>query len=175
MALPGLKKKHFDLNDLCCCSTYLSGPSYSRKAMRIRRAEDGDLVPAKELLRDSGLPSDHLDRHIQNLFIVEDNDGRVAGCACLCIGQPTELRSVCIRSDLRGKGCGGQLVGVVLTEAKEMGIATVYLRTEATGVFERFGFSELPKDHLRKWRYCSECPRLGTKECRHIPMIWNLP
>jgi len=141
--------------------------------MLIRRAKDGDLAPAKELLRDSGLPSDHLDRHIQNLFIVEDDDGRVGGCACLCIGQLTELRSVCIRSGLRRKGWGRQLVGLVLSEAKRMGMATVYLRTEATGIFQSFGFSELPKHHLMKWRYCSECPRLGTKECRHIPMVWN--
>ncbi len=144
------------------------------RAMLVRRANHEDLTPAKELLQDSGLPSDHLDRDIQNLFIVEDNDGRVGGCACLCIGQPTELRSVCIRPDLRGKGWGRQLVGVVLTEAKETGIAKVYLRTEATGIFERFGFSELPKHHLMKWRYCSKCPRLGTKECRHVPMVWKV-
>ena len=142
--------------------------------MLIRRAKDGDLAPVKELLRNSGLPSDHLDRHIRNLFVVEDNDGRVGGCAYLCLGHPMELRSVCIRPDLRGKGWGRQLVRVVLTEAKEMGVATVYLRTEATVIFERFGFSELPKNHLTKWRHCSECPRLGTNECRHVPMVWNV-
>jgi len=126
----------------------------------------------KELLRENGLPSDHLDKNNENLFLVEDDDGRVGGCACLCIGQLTELRSVCIRADLRGMGCGRRLVGAVLAESRRKGELEVYLRTEATGIFKRFGFRELPRNHLVKWRYCSQCTRRGTEKCRHVPMIW---
>ena len=141
--------------------------------MLIRRAGDGDLAMVKELLQENRLPSDHLGRNIGNLFIVEDDDGRVGGCACLCIGQLTELRSVCIRSDLRGTGWGRRLVGAVLAEARKRGQLKVYLRTESTGIFERFGFRELPRSCLKNWRYCSECLRRGTEKCRHVPMIWT--
>ena len=138
----------------------------------IRRAKREDLQCTQALLRDNRLPSDHLEREIENLFVLEDDNGEVAGCACLCLGQLVELRSVCIRSDLRGRGWGRQLVEAVLREAIDRNIAQLYLRTGATGFFASLGFRELPKGDLaRLWKGCSECPRLGTAECRHVPMV----
>jgi amino-acid N-acetyltransferase len=140
----------------------------------VRRARKGDLESVKSLLAENRLPSVHLEKQIDGLYVVEDEDGVISGCACLCPGQPMELRSVCIRPEVRGKGWGRRLVEAVLEEASDRGIITLYLRTGATGFFARLGFRELPKEDLgRIWDGCLECPRLGTDDCRHVPMIYE--
>jgi len=134
----------------------------------------GDLESVKRLLGENRLPSDHLEKQIDGLFVLEDDDGAIAGSACLCPGQPVELRSVCIRPEARGMGWGRQLVETVLGEAIDMEIAALYLRTGASGFFARLGFRELPMEELGEiWDGCSECPRLGTDECRHVPMVYE--
>jgi N-acetylglutamate synthase-like GNAT family acetyltransferase len=147
-----------------------------RDALLVRRARRNDLECVKRLLGENKLPSDHLVREIDGLYVVEDEDGSISGSACLCQGQPAELRSVCIRSEVRGKGWGRRLVETVLEEAIDRGIITLYLRTGAVDFFARLGFRELPREDLgRIWDGCSNCPRLGTDECRHVPMILEFP
>ena len=144
--------------------------------MLIRRARKADLESVKRLLAENRLPSDHLEGKVDGLYVVEDEDGVISGSACLCPGQPMELRSVCIKHDVRERGWGRRLVEAVLEEATEKGFTTLYLRTGATGFFARLGFRELPKEDLgRIWEGCSGCPRLGTDECRHVPMIYEFP
>jgi amino-acid N-acetyltransferase len=71
-------------------------------------------------------------------------------------------------------GWGRRLVETVLGEATDRGISTLYLRTCANGFFARLGFRDLPKEDLgRIWEGCSNCPRLGTDECRQVPMIFE--
>ncbi len=43
----------------------------------------------------------------------------------------------------RGKGCAGELIAFACAEAKKMSAREVYVSTDATGLYERYGFEYL--------------------------------
>ncbi len=112
-------------------------------SLEIRRANAGDWPAIARLLLETQLPEagarDHLHR-----FLIALRDNRTIGCIGLEVySKIALLRSVAVVSDESGKGIGKSLVAAQLDQAKQCGVATIYLlTTTAAAYFEALGFSE---------------------------------
>jgi len=79
------------------------------------------------------------------------SDGELAGCVCLrpADGRAGEMKRLYVRPEFRGRGLGGRLVRLILSEAASAGYARVVLDTlpsmgEAQALYERVGFRDVP-------------------------------
>src|SRR5262249_8654824 len=90
----------------------------------------------------SGLPYDGVEDHVST-FLVAESEGALVATAGLEMGEGSALmRSVAVRSPMRGSGLGIEIVRQVLRLAQASGAHTVYLlTTTAGGFFPRFGFT----------------------------------
>lgn len=109
-------------------------------------------------------------------FFVYRRDGRILGCAALHITWQGlgEVRSLAVLEEAQGRGVGRALVESALEEARQLGMARVFVLTYVPGFFGKFGFRPYPKDKLphKVWAYCLNCPRFP--ECDEIAMMKEL-
>jgi amino-acid N-acetyltransferase len=110
-------------------------------------AKEDDWTRIAQLLRDSDLPLDEAEMHIDG-FLLAYNGQTLAGCAALeRYGDSALLRSVATDTRFRGRGLGQALVRRILDIARSEGIKTVILlTTTADKFFPRFGFSVIPRE-----------------------------
>ena len=110
--------------------------------------------------------------HTRDFTLLRDRNGTVAGCCALAIvwEDLAEVRSLFVRGDLRGQGCGSLLAEACLEDAKTMGIRRVFTLTFRTEFFSRLGFAEVGKDVLPQkiWADCIHCPKFP--DCDEIAM-----
>lgn len=85
-----------------------------------------------------------------------------------------EVRALAIAERFVKTGVGRRLVGVLLEEAKEIGIPTVFALTYQPGFFQKCGFSVISKDQLpqKVWKECINCPKFP--DCDEIAVIIHL-
>jgi amino-acid N-acetyltransferase len=109
---------------------------------RIRPATQADLSEIRRFLADNGLPTDGIERFVENFVIALDGNGSWIGTAGLELyGKSGLLRSVAVNRQFRGLGHGRTLVDAVLGYARAKGVETVYLFTEtAEAYFKGLGF-----------------------------------
>lgn len=99
----------------------------------------------------------------RNFFIAVDERGFWSGIAGYeFYNQSALLRSLAVRRDMRGQGCGRALVEAVLGDARNRGVSAVYLLTEtAEGYFKRLGFESISRGRIpqevKKSAEFSEC------------------
>lgn len=72
-----------------------------------------------------------------------------------------EIRSLVVQEGARGRGLGRRLVTHLLDEARGEGLSRVFVLTRAPRLFERLGFSPVPRETLPEKVYldCSLCAR----------------
>jgi len=72
-----------------------------------------------------------------------------------------EIRSLVVADGHRGRGLGRRLVGHLLEEAAGTGVRRVFVLTRSPGLFERLGFTAVPRETLPEKVYadCSRCQR----------------
>jgi len=113
--------------------------------------------------------------NLRDFFLFEE-DGLVVGVCALhiCWEDLAEIRSLAVAEDVRGKGVGKKLVEACLHEAKELGIAKVFLLTYIPEYFRRFGFEVVEKATLphKIWRDCLRCVKFPN--CDEIAMALEL-
>jgi len=113
--------------------------------------------------------------NVRDFFVVRQGE-QVIGCAALHISWAdlVEVKSVAVAEDSRQQGIGTRLVEACLTEAKELGIYTVFCLTYRPGFFERFGFSQVDKMELPRkiWTECYVCPKFP--DCDEIALIYHM-
>jgi amino-acid N-acetyltransferase len=112
-------------------------------------------------------------QNIRTFTIVESEADEFVGCAALHVYGPhlAELRSIVVRSAIRGEGAGGLLVKSLLAEAKESGISCVCLFTRIPTFFEHFRFRITKHGSLRDklLKDCQHCARRHA--CDETPMV----
>jgi amino-acid N-acetyltransferase len=112
-------------------------------------------------------------KNIRTFTVVESDDDEFLGCAALHVYGPhlAEIRSIVVRSAIRGKGAGGLLVESLLAEAEENGIGCVCLFTRIPTFFEHFRFRITEHDSLREkvMKDCQNCARRHA--CDETPMV----
>lgn len=172
-----------DLLDASHLPTYvardISGLLEDLPAGRFHRATAGDAGAVSSLLLEAGLRGDGVEERIHDTIVSGEGTpgGEVTATACLQVeGRRFGiLRSVAVRTSLRGKGFGMLAVAAAVREARGQGVRHVSLFTEtAQAFFERLGFrkidrSELPEPIRRSAHATEECAETGTAMVRDIP------
>lgn len=129
----------------------------------LERAKPEDLQKLESFLVEISLPTVGLRDCCQNFFIAMDERGLWSGIAGYELyNRSALLRSVAVRTDMRGQGCGQTLVEAVLEDMRKRGVRNVYLLTEtAESYFKRLGFESITRDRLpqevKKSAEFSEC------------------
>ena len=113
--------------------------------------------------------------NIRDYFVVREGE-RVIACVALRVSWSdlAEVKSLAVAEDNQKEGIGAQLVEACLSEAKELGIPTVFCLTYKPGFFEKFGFSQVDKVELPRkvWTECYRCPKFP--DCDEVALIYNL-
>ncbi len=113
--------------------------------------------------------------NIRDYFVVRQGE-RMIACAALHVNWSdlAEIKSLAVAEDNQKQGIGAQLVEVCLSEAKELGIPTVFCLTYKPTCFEKFGFSQRDKMELPRkvWTECYRCPKFPN--CDEVAVICHL-
>jgi amino-acid N-acetyltransferase len=79
---------------------------------------------------------------VQEFWVAEQEDGRVVGCGALHVmwEDLAEVRTVAVDPARRGMKIGHRIVAELLANARELGVARVFVLTFQTAFFGSFGF-----------------------------------
>lgn len=85
-----------------------------------------------------------------------------------------EVRSLVVSSRYHSLGIGSRLLSLLLTEARQRRITTLFALTRKVSFFERYGFvvSERELFPEKIWHDCHQCPLINA--CDETAMVWNL-
>ncbi len=148
----------------------------------VEKARISDATQMHELInyfadKDEMLPRplSEIYENIRDYFVVRQGE-RIIACAALHVmwSDLAEIKSVAVAEGSQGQGIGDQLVEACLTEAKELGMPTVFCLTYKPAFFERLGFSQLDKMELPRkvWGECYRCPKFP--DCDEVALIYHL-
>lgn len=108
-------------------------------------------------------------QNIDRFLVAELSNGDLGGVISYAfypeIGEPTkscvEIKSVCVRKDLRKFGLGRELVSAQIERLKKYRPAQIVVLTFAPGFFEKLGFNKVPKETLMHKLYigCINCTK----------------
>lgn len=85
------------------------------------------------------------------------------------------LRSLAVRSDCRGRGCGAALVSQAELHAKSQGASEIYLlTTTAERFFERLGYTRVPREAAplaiqQTQEFSALCPSSSAFMVKQLP------
>ena len=89
--------------------------------------------------------------------LIETTDGRLLGTAALypVDEQTLELRKMYFDPELRGRGWGSLMLRRLIDRSRELGFKRIYLETasvltEATRLYEKFGFERTSETHAAR-------------------------
>jgi N-acetylglutamate synthase-like GNAT family acetyltransferase len=152
-----------------------SGEERTLPRIRIRPAVADDVVAARALLDEAGLPPDGLEDQFGEAYAVAEADGCIVGLAGIEIhGRSGLLRSAAVAPPWRGTGIGDALTRDRIAWARAMGLEGIYLLTTTAGAyFPRFGFSPAVRDDappaIRASReFADACPE--TAVCMYLAL-----
>jgi amino-acid N-acetyltransferase len=130
--------------------------------LTVRDARRADWPRGVTLLRAAELPLAGIPDDLAG-FIVAEEGGEVIGLAGLELYGPVGMvRSVVVRSDRRGVGCGEALMHATLERAARQRLETlVLLTTTAADWFERWGFGQTSWSELPEEVRCSPLVQSG--------------
>jgi amino-acid N-acetyltransferase len=119
----------------------------------VRRARTAD-VPGIRALIDANVSSGRLlgkatvtlYEDVPEFWVAErEPDGLIAGCGALHVlwEDLAEIRTIAVRADCQGHGLGHKLAGVLLDQAREVGVQRVFVLTFEVRFFASLGFTEI--------------------------------
>lgn len=146
--------------------------------MQIRKAKIKDTPRIVQLINHfakEGImlpkPLSKIYENIRDFSVVEEND-EVIGCGALHIywENLAEVRSLAIAPEHQRSGFGKMLVEILLTEARELDINTVFALSFKPAFFKKLGFEEVEKETLphKIWKDCMECPHFPN--CNEVAL-----
>jgi len=149
---------------------------------KVEKARIGDVTRMHELInyfagRGEMLarPLSEIYENIRDYFVVRQGE-QVIACAALHVmwSDLAEIKSLAVAEESQRQGIGDRLVRACLTEAKRLGIPTVFCLTYKPAFFERHGFSQLDKMELphKVWGECYRCPKFPN--CDEVALICHL-
>ncbi len=116
----------------------------------IRPAKPTDLRKIMSFLKENNLPTNGVEKCLNNFVVAEEKDGSWVGIAGLEVyDKGGLLRSVAVGKQYRGLGHGRKLVDAILRNAKAKGVQTVYLLTDsADAYFKGLGFEAVDRENI---------------------------
>jgi len=119
-------------------------------------------------------PLSEIYENIRDYYVVREGE-RVLACAALHVNWSdlAEIKSVAVAEASQRQGIGNQLIEACLSEAKGLGIATVFCLTYKPAFFEKFGFSQVDKMDLpqKVWNECYRCPKFPN--CDEVALTYQ--
>ncbi len=122
---------------------------------KIEKAKISDHAAIIILLKNTKLPPDGIEAHLENFLIIRHPEA-VAGSEFLVgtvgleiYGKSALLRSLAVHPDFQGKGLGTRLVNRITEAAKKKDIHRLFLLTDtAEDYFKKKGFAIVPRDQV---------------------------
>jgi amino-acid N-acetyltransferase len=113
-------------------------------------------------------------------FAVDEQNGRVLGCAALSIiwADLAEVRSLAVDESARGRGIGRSLVDWCVAEGRRLQIRRIMALTYEQIFFQKLDFIVVEKDTLplKVWSDCVRCPkREGCDEIAMMRVLTDIP
>ncbi|MGC4038492.1 MAG: arsenic resistance N-acetyltransferase ArsN2 [Chitinophagaceae bacterium] len=117
---------------------------------QIKQATISDRKGIVTLLQTEKLPVEDLPLTLDHFYIATDRMNAIIGAIGLeSHGRHGLLRSMVVARNFRNHGIAAELVGLLQTEAKIIGMDSVYLLTEtASDYFSRKGFNKISRDEV---------------------------
>jgi len=120
-------------------------------------------------------PLSEIYEHLRDFFVVREEQ-QVVACAALHImwEDLAEIRSLAVMEGNQEQGMGLLLVNACLTEARRLGIRTVFALTQQPAFFEKAGFRQADVMSLPRkvWGECFRCPKFP--QCDEIAVVIEL-
>jgi amino-acid N-acetyltransferase len=150
--------------------------------MIFRKPTFTDVIPMQELINanaDKGLmlprSRNAIYETLRDFTVAEDN-GKLVGAGALHIiwDEMAEVRALAVSPDTQKTGIGKKIVGILVEEAKVLGVKQVFALTYQPDFFAKCGFTEVTKDNLphKVWKECINCPKFPN--CDEIAMLLHL-
>jgi amino-acid N-acetyltransferase len=150
--------------------------------MLFRKPKFSDVIAMQDLINvnaDQGLMLPRSRNAIYETlrdFTVAEKEGKIIGVGALHIiwDEMAEVRALAIAPDAKKQGIGRKLVGLLIDEAKGLGVKQVFALTYQPDFFTKCGFTEVSKDNLphKVWKECINCPKFPN--CDEVALIMNL-
>ena len=151
--------------------------------MKLEKARISDVPQMQQLINYFADKDEMLARslselyeNIRDYFVVRQGE-RVIACTALHVSWSdlAEIKSLAVAEDSQKQGIGDQLVEACLSEARELGIPTVFCLTYKPAFFERYGFLQVDKMELPRkvWTECYRCSKFPN--CDEVALICHLP
>ena len=114
--------------------------------IQVRRPVASDFERVRCMLIDAGLPvDDFVTDHLA--FVACDDDQPVAAIGCEKFADVWLLRSLVVAEGQRSQGLGARLVAALEADARDQGVAGIWLLTiDADGFFESQGYRRRERD-----------------------------
>jgi len=113
--------------------------------------------------------------NVRDYFVLE-REGDVVGCCAMHVtwSDLGEVKGLAVRDQCRGRRLGETLVHACLSDAREFGVARLFVLTYIPEYFERFGFRRVEKAELpqKVWTECIRCPKFP--DCGEVSMVLDL-
>jgi len=150
--------------------------------LSLEKAKISDVSQMHQLInhfasREEMLPRSLADiyENIRDYFVVRQGE-RVVACVALHVSwlDLAEIRSMAVAEEAQKQGLGTQLVEACLSEARQLGVPTVFCLTYKPEFFERFSFLKVDKMELPRkiWTECFHCPKFP--DCDEVALICKL-
>jgi amino-acid N-acetyltransferase len=114
--------------------------------------------------------------NLRDFYVYEGSDKQIGGVCALhiCWEGLAEIRSLAVTTKERDKGIGRALIKACLEEARELGVARIFLLTYIAPYFEQMGFRAVDKSTLphKIWTDCVRCVKFP--DCTETAMILDL-
>ena len=109
-------------------------------------------------------------------FVVAEEKNEVVGVGALHLVWDglAEIRALAVSPSIVRSGVGMTIVSILMKEAKELGVDTLFALTYQPGFFAKAGFSEVPKETLSQkvWKDCINCSKFPN--CDEIAVVRKL-
>lgn len=150
--------------------------------MKVDKAKINDVQQMHQLINffaDKGemLPRalSEIYENIRDFFVLRDNE-QMVGCVALHVtwADLAEIKSLAVSEDKHDQGLGSLLIQACLSEARGLGIPTIFCLTYKPAFFEKHGFTQVDKSQLPRkvWGECYRCPKFP--DCDEVALICEL-
>lgn len=148
----------------------------------VRPASDNDVASIQKLLNHYASMGDLLPRTrtdiLDNLahFRVIEQDGEIIACGSLehFTDELAEIRSLMVKTDIKGSGWGRAIVLHLIEMAKSRQVKRLMALTYVPGFFHKLGFKTVNKEIFPEkiWGICVNCYKF--KNCDEIAVLMEL-
>lgn len=132
--------------------------------MNYREASKRDLTAIQSVLKQSKLPHEDCEDHLDNFIVIEENDIIIGVVGMERYGDFALLRSVAVLPAFQGRGLGHELYNRLKAKASNAGVNQLFIITEtASDYFKNRGFKpiervDVPEFIKKTKQFCGLCP-----------------